>query len=106
MKVFRNTLQSAFNQALSDVDPRFRDKEKARLVPDAYSKNLKLYMIDSKTDRALNEINIQRKKEALENKIEDVLTDYKDLQHLVNLKLRTIGMMSNKLLKGKYKIIV
>jgi formyltetrahydrofolate hydrolase len=106
MKVFRNSLQSAFDEALSDVDPRFRNKEKARLVPDEDHKNLKLYMIDSSTDRALNEINIEKKTKEVENKIEDVLGDYKDLQKIVNLKLRTIGMMSNKLLKSKYKLIV
>jgi hypothetical protein len=106
LKVFRNSLQSAFDQALADVDPHFRSKEKARLVPDSDRKNLQLYMIDTPSDRAMGEINIENRKAEIENKIEDVLDDYKDLQNLINIKLRTIGTMSHKLLKNKYKIIV
>ena len=106
MKIFKNNIQSAFDEALSEVNPRFRNKEKARLVPDEDSKNLKLVMIDTASDRAMEDINIQSKRHEIENKIADVLQDYKDLQTVINLKLRTIGTMSHKLLKNKYKIMV
>ena len=104
--VLKSSLQKGFSEAMSDVDPLYRKKETARLIPGEEPDHFKLYMIDNHTDRALNEININRTRKQVENRIDDVLEDYKDLQSVIDLKLRTIGIMTSKLEKRKFKIVV
>ena len=65
-----------------------------------------MYLLENPTDRSLHEIQILRKKSAIEDKINDIEGDYKELNDLLNLKLRTVGVMARKLLKTKYKVIV
>lgn len=104
--IIKEKLKSAFNDALSEVDPQYRNSETPRLVPELGSRKLKLFMIDTPTDKALSDIKIDTKTKMINSKIEDVLSDYKDLEKLINIKLRTIGKLSDKMLKNKYKIIV
>lgn len=91
---------------MAEINPFYRKKESARLIPGDHPNSFKLYMIDSKTDRALNEINMREAQKKVVKRVDDVLQDYKDLQKVINLKLRTIGEMTQKLQKRKYKIVV
>lgn len=70
------------------------------------NKILKMYMLENPTDRSLHEIKIEEKKKAIENKIGDIEQDYQDLTKMLQLRMRTVGQVANKLLKSKYKIIV
>jgi hypothetical protein len=70
------------------------------------NKVLKMYMLENPTERSLHEIKIEEKKKAIEDKIGDIEQDYEDLTKMLQLRMRTVGEVANKLLKGKYKIIV
>lgn len=63
-------------------------------------------MIENPTDRSIHKIQINQKKKLIESKIGDIESDFHDLDKLLNVKLKTIGMIANKQLKSKYKIIV
>lgn len=63
-------------------------------------------MLENSTDRSLHDIKIKEKKQQIEDKIQDIEQDYMDLTKVLQLKMRTVGDVANKLLKGKYKIIV
>lgn len=65
-----------------------------------------MYMLENPTERSLHELKIQEKKHAIENKIQDIEQDYKDLTKELGIRMRSVGKMANKLLKSKYKIIV
>lgn len=66
----------------------------------------KVYMVDTPTDRMLNNLRIDKKKEQIENKIQQIENDYKDLTKFMGVKFRTMGTMIKKLNEQKARIIV
>ena len=62
--------------------------------------------LENPTDRSLHEIAIKEKKGQIERKILDIQEDMGGLDQIIKLKLRTIGTMSDKLQKRKFKIVV
>lgn len=106
--IIRKSLKNAFENALQKRYPRLKR---------AYSKGVgvsigsqppkyKLFMIDSPTDRMLNNLRIDKKKEQIEKKIEQIENDYNDLTNIMGVKFRTMGSMLLKLKKQKQRIIV
>lgn len=66
----------------------------------------KMNTLENPTDHSIHEIQINSKKKQIERKLLDIQEDIGGLNDLIKLKLRTIGQMSDKLQKKKFKIVV
>jgi hypothetical protein len=106
--IIHNSLKNAFENALEKKFPRYRRKyhKGVGVSIGSDTPKYKLFMIDSPTDRMLNNLRIDKKKEQIVKKIEEIENDYKDLTEFMGVKFRTMGTMIKKLKTAKEKIIV
>lgn len=106
--IIHDSLKEAFKDALQSKFPRLRRKYHKGVGislgrgPPKY----KLYMVDTPTSRVLNQLRVKGKIKMIMNKIQMIENDYKDADKLMNLRLKTMGMMVEKLREAKEKVIV
>ena len=107
-EIIRKSLKDAFENALEKKYPRYRRKyhKGVGVSIGAEPPKYKLYMVDTPTDRMLNNLRIDKKKEQIEKKIEQIENDYRDLTNFMGVKFRTMGTMIKKLHDEKNRIIV
>jgi endonuclease III-like uncharacterized protein len=107
-EIIRNSLKNAFENALQKKFPRYRRKYHKGVGISIGSKppEYKVFMVDSPTDRMLNNLRIDKKKDQIIKKIKQIENDYVDLNNFMSLKFRTMGTMLHKLHLQKSKVIV
>lgn len=107
-EIIRHSLKDAFENALEKKFPRYRRKyhKGVGISVGALPPKYKVFMVDSPTDRMLNDLRIDKKKEQIMKKIQQIETDYLDLNSFMSLKFRTMGTMLRKLHQQKAKVIV
>ena len=107
-KIITESFRSAFDTALEKKYPRFRRAyhKGTGISIGADTPEYKLFVVDTPTERVLRNLQINKMKKKIIDKLDQVNRDYHDLGEIMNLKLRTIGTMAKKIHDGQQKIIV
>ena len=103
------TFSSAFNDAWDDLEHRYKTKSGKEVIIPHLPRHVSVFTmntLENPTDRSLHEIAIKEKRGQIERKILDIQEDMGGLDQIIKLKLRTIGVISDKLQKRKFKIVV